>query len=260
MKAPSTLASTTNPDVIVIGAGPAGATTAALLAEKGRKVIVFEKEKLPRYHIGESLMPFCYFTLERLGLVEKMAEKEFVEKLSVQFVTPDGGKSRPFYFFQHYDHPSSTTWQVERKEFDYMIVEMALQNGAEVVHGAKVREVLRDDSGKVIGTRVQLDDGSLQDFQAPITVDASGRDSLMISKNRWRERDPRLNKVALWTYYRGAKRDPGLDAGSTTVAYIPEKGWFWYIPLKDDIVSVGIVGERDYLYRNTRDLPDIFAA
>ena len=76
---------------------------------------------------------------------------------------------------------------------------------------------------------------------------------------RWKKRDPELNKISIWTYYKGAKRDPGLDAGSTTVAYLPGKGWFWYIPLEGDIVSVGIVAERDYLYQDTRDLSEIFA-
>lgn len=249
--------SKTEKDVIVIGAGPAGSTAAALLAEKGRKVIVFEKEKLPRYHIGESLMPFCWFTLNRLGLVEEMTAQGFVEKQSVQFVTQDGRQSRPFYFFQHYDHPSSTTWQVERSVFDQMIVEKARANGAEIVEGAKVRDVLRNGSGAVIGVTVHLD-GETRDVLAPITIDATGRDALVMSKSRWRKRDPELKKVALWTYYKGARRDPGLDAGATTVAYIPQKGWFWYIPLRNDIVSVGIVGERDYLFREGNDPAGIF--
>ena len=86
-------------DTIVVGAGPAGSTTSALLAEKGHKVIMIEKDKFPRYHVGESLMPFCYFTLERLGLVEKMNDVGFTKKFSVQFVTEDGSQSKPFYFF-----------------------------------------------------------------------------------------------------------------------------------------------------------------
>ena len=102
-------------DAIVIGGGPSGSTTAALLAEKGWKVILLEKEKFPRYHVGESLMPFCYFTFERLGVLDKMEEHAFVKKNSVQFVTEDGKISAPFYFFQHFDHPAATTWQVERK-------------------------------------------------------------------------------------------------------------------------------------------------
>src|SRR5688572_6783276 len=116
-------------DVIVIGGGPAGSTASALLAEKGRKVLLLEKEAFPRYHVGESLMPYCWFTLERLGLLEEMKRIAFTNKYSVQFVTPDGRQSQPFYFFQHHDHPSSTTWQVERADFDMMLLGNARNKG-----------------------------------------------------------------------------------------------------------------------------------
>ena len=98
------------PEAIVIGGGPAGSTAGALLAEKGHATVILEKEKFPRYHIGESLMPFCYFTLERLGVVDKLMESACPRKYCVQFVRQDGSLSQPFYFFQHMDHPASTTW------------------------------------------------------------------------------------------------------------------------------------------------------
>ena len=91
-----------------------------------------------------------------------------------------------------------------------------------------------------------------------MTVDASGRDALFQSKRRWRKRDPMLNKIAIWTLFKGAKRDPGLDEGATTIAYLDNRGWFWNIPMKDDIVSSGIVAEREYLYKDTRDPAEIF--
>lgn len=246
-------------DVIVAGGGPAGSTAAALLAEQGRRVLLLEKERFPRYHIGESLMPFCYFPLERLGVVDQLDRLGFTQKLSVQFVTQDGSKSQPFYFFQHYDHPSSTTWQVNRDEFDLMLLDNARAKGARVAMETKVKSFLRGDQGEVIGVEAEHREGPTVQYFAPITIDATGRDALALSKNRWRERDPNLNKVSLWTYYRGAKRDQGLDSGSTTVAYLPGKGWFWYIPLKDDIVSVGIVADRDYLFNEGRDPETIFA-
>lgn len=246
-------------DVIVIGAGPAGSTAAALLAEKGRDVVVVEKSKFPRYHVGESLMPFCYYPLERLGLIDQINEIGFTKKHSVQFVTEDGLVSKPFYFSQHYDHPSSVTWQVLRSQFDKMIVDKARENGAEIRELTAAKSVI-EENGRAVGLVVEPENGERYELRAPMLIDASGRDAFVQSKRKWRKRDPELNKIALWTYFKGAMRDPGLDAGSTTVAYIPEKGWFWYIPLQDDIISVGIVAERDYLYRDSKDPAEIFAA
>ena len=246
-------------DVIIIGAGPAGTTAAALLAEKGRRVLVLEKEKFPRYHIGESLMPFCWFTLNRLGLVEQMNARAFVKKYSVQFVTQDGRQSQPFYFFQHYDHPSAVTWQIERSEFDLMMLENARAKGAEVLELTPVQRVLKDDSGRVIGVEAKGADGEVFEVHAPVTLDCSGREQIATAREGWRVKDPELNKLAIWTYYRGARRDTGLDEGNTTVAYVDGRGWFWYIPLKDDVVSLGIVADKDYLFSETKDPAAIMA-
>ena len=251
--------SDTTYDTIVIGGGPAGCTAATLLAKKGRRVLLLEKEKMPRYHIGESLMPFCWFTLEKLGVLNEMKKHDFVNKLSVQFVNQDGKQSRPFYFFQHNDHPSSHTWQVERADFDMMLFRNARENGVTALDETQVTKVIKNGDGAVTGVVARHMEGGEREYHAPITIDCSGRDAFWMSKNRWRERDPELKKVAIWTYYKGAKRDPGLDAGSTTVAYIPNKGWFWYIPLKNDITSVGVVAERDYLFRDSRDPAEIMA-
>ena len=244
--------------MIVVGGGPAGSTTGALLAEKGHDVLVLEKEKFPRYHVGESLMPFCYFPLERLGLVDTLMESGNPRKYCVQFVRQDGFLSQPFYFFQHFDHPSSTTWQVWRSEFDKMILDKARKNGASVLEETQAKSLIKSEN-RVEGVVVESKDLGEVELYAPLVIDASGRDCFAARKEKWLVRDPELKKIALWTYYKGAKRDPGLDEGATTVAYLPGKGWFWYIPLSGDMVSVGIVAEHQYLFNgSTKDHAEIF--
>jgi flavin-dependent dehydrogenase len=247
-----------NYDAIVIGGGPAGSTAASVLALHGRKVVVLEKEKFPRYHIGESLLPFGFFVMERIGMARKMKDSHFVKKFSVQFITQDGRSSVPFYFHTHLNHEAAQTWQVLRSELDQMLLDNARDNGAAVIEEMTVREAMRDDKNAVKGVKSVDKDGNTHEFHAPVTIDASGRDAFFITRNGWKIRDPYLNKIAVWTYYKGAKRDAGIDEGATTVAYVPEKGWFWYIPLANDVVSVGVVAEKDYLMRKTKDLKEIF--
>jgi flavin-dependent dehydrogenase len=244
-------------EAIVIGCGPAGAAAAAILASKGRRVLVLEKEKFPRYHIGESLIPYTYFPLQRLGLIDKMKGSHFTKKFSVQFVGADESVSHPFYFYKHLKHEAASTWQVLRSEFDQLLMDNAREKGAEVREEVTVREAIREN-GSVTGVKAVTKSGEALEFHAPITIDATGRDAFSVTRNGWKVRDPYLNKISIWTYYKGAMRDPGVDEGATTIAYVPERGWFWYIPLADDVVSVGIVAEKDYLYKGSKDLSEIF--
>lgn len=247
-------------DVLIIGGGPAGASAAALLAEYGHDVLVLEREKFPRYHIGESLIPFTYHPLERLGLIPKLRASVFQKKYSVVFVQPDGRASQPFYFFTRYDRDTvAQTWQVLRSEFDLMLLNHARDRGAAVSEQTTVTDLLRED-GQVVGVCARHADGTTATYRAPLTLDCSGKESFAAVRYGWRVRDPYLNKVAVWTYYEGSKRETGIDEGQTTVAFVPEKGWFWHIPLHGDRVSVGVVAEGKYLSRGgVKDPQAIFA-
>jgi flavin-dependent dehydrogenase len=245
-----------NYDALIIGGGPAGSSAAAVLAEYGDRVLILEREKFPRYHIGESLLPFTFQPLQRLGLIDKMRASAFVKKYSVQFVSPSGRASQPFYFFNRYDRDTvAQTWQVLRSEFDQMLLDNARAKGAQVKEETTVLELLKDGE-RVTGVRAQSKDGKPVEYHAPITLDCSGKEAFCAVRNLWRVKDPYLNKIAVWTYYKGAQRDEGIDGGATTVAYIPEKGWFWYIPQHDDMTSVGIVAEGKYLTRDGVKAPE----
>src|ERR1700689_2491615 len=193
-------------DAVIIGAGPAGSSSAAILAGFGHRVLILEREKFPRYHIGESLLPFTFQPLERLGLINKMRGSAFVKKYSVQFVSPSGRASQPFYFFDRYDRETvAQTWQVLRSEFDQMLLDNARAKGAEVKEETTVKELIRED-GRVTGVRAQTKGGPVTEYRAPITLDASGKEAFCAVRNGWRVKDPFLNKIAVWTYYKGAQR------------------------------------------------------
>jgi len=240
---------TSNPEVIVIGGGPAGSTASTLLAQKGHRVLLFERETFPRFHIGESLIPETYWVLERLGMLEKLKKSRFIKKYSVQFVNANGKLSAPFYFWDNKPHECSQTWQVVRSEFDQMMLNNAREQGVEAHEGVRVLDVLFEGE-RAVGVKVQGPDGTPQEVRARVVVDASGQSGLLQNKFKLRTWDPVLNKGAIWTYWQGAYRDTGRDEGATLVLQTANRqGWFWYIPLHDDRISVGVVGPFDYLFK-----------
>src|SRR5687768_9215619 len=251
---------TNNYDVIVMGGGPAGSSVASILAREGRQVILFEKEVFPRHHIGESLMTDTYWTFRRMGLLEKLKDSPFVRKYSVQFANAAGKESRPFYFFEAVHHESAVTWQVTRAKFDELLINHAADQGAVVHQGVQVKQVLFEED-RAVGVEVQMQDGTREKFFAKVVVDATGQTAMLSNRFRWRVRDPKLKKAVLYSYFKGAHREPDLNGGATLVLRTEHGsgGWFWYIPLENDITSVGIVADPEYLLKNRgQDLAKIF--
>jgi flavin-dependent dehydrogenase len=243
-------------DVIVIGGGPAGAATATLLAQQGRDVLLLEREKFPRFRVGESLMPAVYWSLERLGVLDKMTRSPFPRKHSVQFFLKDGRPTSPFYFADAEPHVSSVTWQVDRLEFDQMLLDHAAESGVEVRQQVAVREVLFEGP-RAIGVRAAGDGGGDEEIGAKVIVDASGQSALLSRRLGLKEIDPKLKNAAVFTRYRGSVRDSGIDAGATIILHTRnEDSWFWFIPLPDDLTSIGVVGSLEYLVKSRVPNPE----
>jgi flavin-dependent dehydrogenase len=241
-------------DCIVIGGGPAGSTTSTILADYGHRVLLLERSKFPRHHIGESLMPQTYWTLKRIGMLEKLKASDFTVKESVQFVNSSGQMSQPYYFPDRDPNEWSTTWQVKRDRFDKMMLDNALEHGVEVRENVGVKEVLFDGR-RAVGVRAMMD-GAPRDIHCKVVIDATGVNALLSRQLGIREGEPGLKNAAIYAYWKGALRDEGRNAGATLVIYTPDKqGWFWSIPLENDITSIGIVAKPQYLITGRGDDP-----
>ena len=252
-------------DVVVIGGGPAASTVACLTARGGYRVLLLERESQPRFHVGESLIPACNPILRRLGVEEWLNDSAFPRKYSVQFVSASGRESAPFYFDEHDPDGESYTWQVVRSEFDAMLMENALSNGADVRWGHSVREILFEGD-RAVGVRYDTAGEHRRDKQgqiarARIVIDASGQSAFLAMRLGLRMDDPRLKNATIWTYFEGAVRDPGRDAGTTLILQSSDqKSWFWYIPLPGDVVSVGCTGALNDLFADrSRSPKEIFS-
>ena len=241
-------------DVIVIGGGPAGGCAAGLLAMGGKSVLVLERESVPRFHVGESLIPETYHTLERLGLVEKLNATGFPKKYSVQFVSDGHKYSAPFYFESHDGTTSPHTWQVERGVFDKMLLDNAIDHGATLRSDAHVMDVLwegepGESRARGVKVKFKTGEGGPREIASKVVMDCTGQSAFIAKRLGLYEADDRLKKGTVWTYWKGAKRDEGIDEGCTIIMQTEGKqSWFWYIPLSDDVVSVGC----------TRDMGDMF--
>ncbi len=226
-------------DVLVIGGGPAGCTVAPLLVEKGYKVVVLEKARHPRFHIGESLLPANLPLFERMGIAEEVKAIGMV-KPGAEFVSPHHDMAQCFEFADAWDKSMPYAYQVQRAEFDTILIRNAEKKGVEVHENCKARAVdfLPDNSGAIV--RAQHDDGRESEWKARFVVDASGRDTFLANRFQIKHRNPKHNSSAIYGHFTGAKRHDGQAAGNITIFWF-EHGWFWFIPMMNDTTSIGMV-------------------
>ncbi len=235
-------------DVVVLGGGPAGCTTATLIARQGFRVALLEREPTPAFKVGESLVPHTYGTFARLGLLDELKRSHFQRKHSVQFVNAAGRASAPFYFSETDPHERSTTWQVLRSEFDQLMLDNAARSGVQLRQGVQVQEILFEGE-TAVGVRARERGGpAAVDIPARVVVDATGRNALLARQLNLLVREPNLRKVSIFTHFRGARRGAGIDEGATLILHTRNrKSWFWFIPLAGDLASVGVVGDLEAL-------------
>ncbi len=223
-------------DVAIIGGGPGGSTTAAHLARGGLDVALFEREVFPRFKVGESLVPATMLLLERLGVLERVAQSGYQVKYGATFLDEETGLGTTFYFLTGMEWPN-WTYNVPRADFDALLLDHARKQGVIVHQPATVAGVTLDAEGVTL----EVDSGGDRlVHRARFLVDASGRDGFLAGRLGQRARVPNLGKVALFAHYRGADRFPGREEGNVRV-YLFDGGWFWWIPMANDVTSVGAV-------------------
>jgi flavin-dependent dehydrogenase len=242
-------------DVLVVGGGPGGATIATLLARQGRDVVVVEKERHPRFHVGESLLPANVALLDDLG-VRAEVDAIGMPKWGVEFVSPDHAHRSFLEFADAWDKSMPMAWQVRRADFDAILFRRAAAVGARTVEGCKVRAVAFDADGADVDA--VLDDGTRRRWRARYVVDASGRDTLLATRFGLKVRNPHHNSAALYGHFRGARRLEGRLEGNISIFWF-RHGWFWFIPLADGSTSIGAVCWPHYLKSRAKPLKEFFA-
>ena len=224
-------------DALVIGGGPAGSTISALLAQRGRDVVLLEKSRHPRFHIGESLLPFNMPLFERLGVASEI-KAIGMPKYGAEFVSPGHAQPVMFEFANALDNSFPSTYQVRRSQFDEILFRNAARKGARAIEGCRVTAVDFRPGGADVTAREE--GGRERTWQARFVVDASGRDTFLASRLGMKARSPKHNSAAIYGHFAGATRLPGRAEGNITIFWF-DHGWFWFIPLADGATSVGAV-------------------
>jgi flavin-dependent dehydrogenase len=242
-------------DVVVVGGGPGGAVCAARLAEHGRRVLVLERDRFPRFHLGESLLPQSMPVLDALGLMPEM-QARFLDKHGARFHHDESGRSERYSFTTAFDARFTHAFQVPRDEFDDLLLRTAEKKGAEVRHEWTVKRV-RFEGDRAVGVEAVDPAGAIHAIDARFVVDASGRDALLAGDRRTKSKIDRLDKSSFYAHYQGVPQKSGVERGDIDVVVF-SRGWFWFIPFKDGRTSVGAVVGSAWIKEN-RDAGDATA-
>jgi flavin-dependent dehydrogenase len=241
-------------EVFVLGGGPAGTTTATLLAERGRDVLIAEKDRHPRFHIGESLLPLNMLLFDKLGIRDKI-ERIGLHKYGAEFNSPQHSSTVTLQFGDAWDTSFPYSYHVRRSEFDQLLWEHCVEKGARGVQGTRVIDVDPRHDCVLVTTRDET--GAQQQWRAQFLVDASGRDTFLANKFGIKHKNRKHNSAALYGHFTGAKRLPGREEGNISLFWF-EHGWFWFIPLRDGTTSVGAVCWPYYLKSRKTDPTTFF--
>lgn len=234
---------TSSYDAVVVGGGPGGSTVATTLARAGRRVLILEREKFPRFHVGESMLPFSLPILDRLGVHDKIRAAGFQRKYGAFFWNEDNGTTRPVVFAEARDPNHPMAYQVKRADFDDLLLRHSASCGAELREETAVEEVLFE-GGRAVGVRARRSGGPAEEIRAKVVVDASGQGALLSRQLGVREFDPRLKRAALFTHYEGV-RWPAASRPGDILLPIDKGVWYWIIPFSDGTCSVGGVFDPD---------------
>jgi FADH2-dependent halogenase len=231
-------------DVIVVGGGPAGSTAAAWLARNGRRVVLFERDRFPRFHIGESLLSSANDFLAEIGAHDLVRQAGFPRKWGATFMTADGRNQRYADFAVAPGVPTPQTWQVQRSTFDDLLLRHAASCGADVRERSRVLDVEFGADQVTVSVQSLEEGAGPQTIRASAFVDASGRGSLLSRKFSLRIDEPRLDNVAVFSHFSGVPRQEGRRADDIRLIARADLGWFWMIPISNELVSVGVVLPR----------------